>query len=296
MLKTISLAVVLQLVGATSSMPHDQEGQDMFAGDTAPSRSGADAEAETPHSRVMADFGQGIVERDYREGKVAMIEVSEGSLINYKAVFHDELGDYKNVMPGMAHGGNQTAAHGNQTIATRWIGGKELAAWCAANAPWGAFDVVWKAWKGTRTDIRNAAKGCLEGMRQVAESKCGLSRVIVGSGDCVCGYILGDKIDAVQFGSADASVSALAWAKQQIDYNYNYLNANVWHRNIRDHNYQVGIAVGCRAGINEEQRVNAQLDLWHKGDDYQRSDDSGRTTGIKLSGKGDEPDGKHDEL
>lgn len=176
MLKTISLAVVLQLVGAVSIMPHDQEGQGMFAGDTATSRSGADAEAETPHSRVMAEFGQGIVESDYHEGKVAMVEVSEGSLIDYKAVFHDELGDYKNAIPGMAHGGNRTAATGNQTIAARWIGSKEIYAWCAANAPWGAFDVVWKAWKGTRTDIRNAAKGCLEGMRQVAESNCGLPR------------------------------------------------------------------------------------------------------------------------
>ncbi|TQV98802.1 hypothetical protein V2A60_007499 [Cordyceps javanica] len=269
MLKTISLAVVLQLAGATtSSPPHDNEGQGMFSGDTATSRSGADAGADTPHSRVMAEFGQGIVESDYHEGKVAMIEVPEGSLMNFNAVFHDELGDYQNAMPDTAHGGNQTAAHGgNQTIAARWVGDKEFFAWCAANAPWGAaFDVVWKAWKGTRTDIRNAAKGCLERMRQAAESNCGLSRVVVGSGDCVCGYILGDKIDAVQFGSADASVGGLAWAKQQIVYNYSYLNANVWHRNIRDHNYQVGIAVGCRAGVvNEEQRVNAQLDLWQQG-------------------------------
>lgn len=263
----------------------------MVAGDTTNLGSAASAHSEALlHSRVTSQLGKGIVESDFHKGKVSMIELPAGSLINYKAVFHDELGAHKNVILA-------TAAHTNHRVTTRWEAVKEFLVWCAANAPWEALELALKAWNGNRADIRNAAKGCLEGLRQVAESNSGLSRVMVGSGDCVCGYILGSKIDAVQFGSANPNLGGLIWAKEQIDYNYNYLNTNVWHRNIRNPEYRVGIAVGCRPELNEDQRVNAQLDLWKEGDDYQCSDDdSGRTTGMNLCGKPDEPDRKRDEL
>lgn len=191
MLQSASLVVLLQLAVVTSGMTHDNEVEGMFAG----------APPEIPGSGVLSEFGQGIVENDYSQGRVSMIEAPAGSLIHYKAIYHDEVGDYKNATAGAADGNHTVTANytgsANHTVVARWEAGKKFYAWCAANAPWGAFNVAWKAWKGSRTDIRNAAKGCLEGMRQVAESNCGLSRVIVGSGDCVCGYILGDKIDAV---------------------------------------------------------------------------------------------------